>query len=344
MKRLKLLTVAALVLLMIGHTVIAQPNRDGAPVVQKRRSIAFVIGELTQEARLSWKREQRWPRQRESYAQQKGFGVDNASLVRVLSRRLQRDSALDAYIKWQVMSFAPDFSELKEQDYRRILAVVPKLASQPKPAPPPKPRGGGVGIGLGVQTSFVTDFTPVPGSSGGRPHLGVVGPGSGTNMGLRGALSPNDRYGPKPEDIARARLNEVERFAQAKSDIEANNFVVLAYRDALARELPDKDGVRLLFMLQDVTDRVKAGDPSFIPALERLVLATDAVAAGTPVPNNVRARLAHGVVQLAKLKTIVVTDVHSTTGGDVVAQKQYVNISRGVAQRMLENLSVGADP
>ena len=320
---------------LIASLLAAASSAVAAP---REVSIATVIRDLTKEARDAWRDAQQWPRDRESYAQQHAATVDNASLVRILTRRLQRDEPLDAYIKWQVMSFAPDFTDATEDDYRRMLAVVPDLISQPRPAPdPPRNQGADAGIAIGYQFAFVSDFQPVPGAAGGRPHLGVINGASGG--GIKGALSEDDAYGPKPEDIARAKVRQVERFEHNQRLTAAANLPILAYRDALARELPDAGGVRLLFLLQDATDRLKAGDPTYVKALDRLVLATDAVADGTPIPDDVRRRVIHGVSEMAKVKFIIVTNV-DLDAGEIVTSKQWVHIQKSVARRMLENLLI----
>jgi len=333
---IKSLKRAPLAMLSVTVLLIAWPT-TAAP---REVSIATVISNLTKEARESWRDAEQWPRQRENYAQQIGATVDNAALLRILTRRLQRDEPLDAYIKWQIMSFAPDFSSASEEDYRRMLAVVPDLIGQPRPAPPPQPKQANAGFANVHQFAFVSDFQPVPGAVGGRQRLGVINGAAGG--GIKGALSEDDAYGPKPEDIARAKVRQVERFEHNQRLTAAANQPIIAYRDTLVRELPDEGGVRLLFLLQDATERLKAGDPTYVKAIERLVFATDAIAAGTPIPDDVRERVIRGITQLAKVKFIIVTGI-DLDAGEIITHKQWVNMEPHVARRMLENLLIRAD-
>lgn len=309
-----------------------------------QRSIAPLIAELVREGRDGWKDQQAWPRQAESFAADKRVRVANDDLVRVLSRKLQRDPALDAYIKWQLMSFAPDFSQTDADEFRRIIAVTPDLLGQPRPAPPPQPREQQVGASFfsGRQIAFVTDSHPVPGTTASRPRLGVLNTGSG--VGLAGTLSKDDQYGPSPQDIARAKLAQVGEFQRVSKAINAANDAILKYRETLARELPDTGGVRLLYLMKDAADRVKAGDPSWLPAIERLVIASDAVAAGTPVPNDVRRHVIEQAKQLASVQLIIVTNVRAEPGGEVVADKQWVRVQHSVLRRIIENVAAGMTP
>lgn len=100
------------------------------------RNIQQVIEELKQEAVRALKKGNPWPRRRSNYAQQKNLSLSDQKVFEALSRRLARRPAVDAYIKWQLLSFAPDFTKLGRREIRSLLQGMPGFV----PRPTPKPR------------------------------------------------------------------------------------------------------------------------------------------------------------------------------------------------------------
>ncbi len=91
--------------------------------------IGEVVQALEKEARRSLRKSEKWPRSQPNYAKKEGVDVKNRALLQALERRLSRKAPLDGYIKWQLLSFKPDFSKL--DSYQGIVQGLPEFLSRP---------------------------------------------------------------------------------------------------------------------------------------------------------------------------------------------------------------------
>ena len=313
-----------------------KPPPEGPPPAERAlagaqpTTVIRVISDLTREAQASWKKDMTWPRAKSDYAQEKNVTLPSDEVLRILTRPLNRDPALEAYIKWQFMSFAPDFTKATAQDYRRLLAVMPDVIAQPKPAPPKPPeREASVG---GVQRAFVSDLVPVPGAVGARPKLSVVGSDLTQALGYE----KPDPYDPR--FIGQTAAYTDNKLQKVRQITDAANGPVFAYRYALARELPEENGARYLMMMQDLIDRVKAGDPSTAAAAAEFVKATLSIRDARPVPETVRQQLFNGVRVLAQLQTPVAIRVRAQQGV-LVSDQVLIAAPRELLAAMARNLA-----
>jgi len=264
----------------------------------KQAPLAVVITELRKEASRSWRADHRWPRVQSNFAAEKNWSLPNDQIVTALTRKLDENPAVDAYIKWQLLSFAPDFSKVPAQRLNHIVARAPKPLNQPEPSLSRSGSGQGMTLMMfGGQTNYVRDLDPVVGDGVAAldPKVGTLN--SGQSLGQRRAMM---------QHVA-ARANA--GLDSARATIDTANQPVHAYRDAVIERLPTDDGLRFAVMLKDVRDRLAAGDPTFADVLDRTAEAAKTLAADPTLTTKTRNTLVQWARTLGKMRTHVVQRV-----------------------------------
>jgi hypothetical protein len=118
----------------------AEPSRQGDSAgaresdrpEPKETGISVAVSVLRREVTDQRRRQpEGWPRSEANFAQDKNWTVPDEQVLRALQRRVHPNPAIDGYIKWQLLSFEPEMSELDENAARRIIASMPKLMSPP---------------------------------------------------------------------------------------------------------------------------------------------------------------------------------------------------------------------
>lgn len=281
------------------------------------------------------------------FAQRRNLTARSDDVARVILRRLNPDNAaIDSYVRWQMLSFGPKFEGVIDpKDMRNVLAMLPPFTAQPQYAPPavPEPQGPPASMTIVTQKTIVIGQKPVPGTNGSRPKLAVVT--SGVSMGSGGGAPP-----PAPVDVD-AVMAEIR--AKRGKMAETNGWVV-RFRDALLPLLPEENGVRITAMLQDVGDRLGAGDPSWEDAVSRLMAVCEALPkpGATTAPTtqpaglsmDLRRALAEQAKALGKISTPVVDGLKEKGNGEVGLEGFYVQFPPEQLNRMLLLLAGEAVP
>lgn len=328
----------ALVLaLALCVTTAAQPPRgrvtaaDSAAPEPKLTTLAVVISQLKREATKTWREREHWPRGIANFAQDKNWALPETDVVRGLTRRLHDEPAIDAYVKWQLLSFV---DELPAED----AAPIDKISAHaPQPLAQPVVREewfatsgpGRAYFVSGTQTSYVRGYRAVvaDGAVGLVPQIGVIS--SGAVLDAEGSTK-----------TYRSIISQVNRKLEAeRQKIELANRPILAYREALIRLVPD-DGARLAMAVQDVRDRLNAGDPGAEDAMLRLVQQTERLPSSLPA--RVRGKLARSVGELGKLRKPVVESIYLDDRGKIAANHHIVCVLPGDVETIIHRLQPNA--
>jgi hypothetical protein len=282
--------------------------------------ISQVLVALSREGREAWDKDKSWPTTKSDFAQRRKWKLTSDEVLVALSRRLNPEPAVDGYVKWQLLSFLPDFKAAAAEGeiMRGILTTMPRLTPQPEPQ---MPEATAPSLGMSVETMS----TPGPGAGQvqttvppGTSRLGVVS--SGTT--LRGGTSANTG-GVTPAMISAAAADH----SKARKAATAANVAPLRYRDALVAALPEEGGTRLAGMLKDTWDRIAAGDPTYSAAVDRVVAACQKLKPDSPIPATVRASLAEDAEKFRDLKTSVIESFQAPPAnarGNRIPSKGYV--------------------
>ncbi|QNN21273.1 hypothetical protein HED60_02980 [Planctomycetales bacterium ZRK34] len=284
------------------------------PVVEppKPAPLSVVISQLRKEAIAAWHRDRTWPRAESNFAPDQNWSLENDQVITALSRKLDANPAVDGYIKWQLLSFAPDISAASTDQVNRIVAQMPKPIDQPQPtvaagssANGRNNNGTGVSFSFfGRQGNYVRDLDPVVGDGVVMydPKVGTVNSGSTNDAETRASI-----------ERVLAIVND--KLAEARQTVDTANQPVHAYREALLARLPTDGGIRLAVMLKDVRDRLAAGDASYREALDRTAEASKTLAADPSITPRVRRTLVQWTQAVGKMRTSVVDAVKADRRG-----------------------------
>lgn len=287
---------------------------DPAVAPPKPAPLSVVLSELRKEAMTAWHRDHDWPRTESNFAAQRNWSLANQQVLTALTRKLDANPAVDAYIKWQLLSFAPDIAGAPTDQINRIVAQLPQPIDQPQPtvAAGSSANGrnnggasGGVSFSFfGRQGNFVRDLDPVVGDGVVMydPKVGTVNSGSTHDAEARASIQ-------RVVEIVNAKLD------QARQTVNTANRPVRAYREALLERLPTDGGIRFAVMLKDVRDRLVAGDDTYREALDRAAEASKTLAADPSITPPVRNTLKQWAGALGKMRTSVIEAVRANERG-----------------------------
>lgn len=127
MARLLIGLVGLLPLLLLSATARAQSAE--APKLSNLRDVVRLLGD---EANAASQDQWNWPRDEPTIADAVDFEPDARQLQRFFHRRLDRNGAIDGYIKWQLLSFKPDFAAMADRDYQQTLRNWPQVLQTPQ--------------------------------------------------------------------------------------------------------------------------------------------------------------------------------------------------------------------
>jgi hypothetical protein len=291
---MRLLTLWLWVLARLAAPLQAQSTAAPAETRQAPE-LWFVISALKQEGTDAWRKGEPWPRSAPDFAQDKGWTLPADAVVRGLTRRLDAEPAVDAYIRWQLLSFLDSFESLSTANLERIGNTAPKPLSQPVVREEwlAVSGPGQAFIAISRQTAYVRNVRPVVGTGavGLNPEIGIVQ--SGVVLEAEGSTKSYITV-----------IHEAnEKLESQRAKVNRANEAILRYRSDLLARMPDAGGMRLAMIIKDAADRVAAGDPSAAQAAEALA----PVAAQLPadVLPGVRKTLASWARRLAQMKTTV---------------------------------------
>lgn len=132
---------ATCVILALTGAVFAQ-NKDDAKGKDKpaassgtptKARINDVIRDIAKEAKDSLAETKDWPRKASDYAQKNNLEMDSDDVLTALGRNLDRSDAIDGYIKWQLLSFNPNFAEAAGREWSGIVRGLPQLTPRAQP-------------------------------------------------------------------------------------------------------------------------------------------------------------------------------------------------------------------
>ncbi len=300
------------------------------PTSAKLELISKVTRDIANEARRDWKKERAFRRYAD-YSSRVQFGLSNRQIIAALLKKQDNHPAVDAYIRWQLLSFAPDFSALREFEYKRLVATMPDLTHLP---PPPKPgnilkgeNGSGAYFFSGRQRAFLSDLVPVPGTGASNPRLSVINSGAGISAAT---FDPQ-----KAISVARDHTYD---YVKAKSTVEYLNGPAIHYRDALVRMLPAGAGVRLEAMFVDMKDRIYAGDPGYKTAAQEFFNEAQRTRNDKSIDARTRAKLVYQMRDLSRKRTAVVRKIQIDDAGNMREEHDVVAFPKKFVPPLIANL------
>ncbi len=255
-------------LLMTGATTVGaqEPKVPDAPAVPKEVSLAAVISLLRKEATQAWGGKEPWPRTEPDFAQSKGWSLPLEQVAKGLTGRLHPEPPVDAYIKWQLLSFVDDLEPLGAAGMDRVIRAMPR----PIPQPTAKLNEWLPKI---LREIAPVQTEPLPATPYVRPKVAVapftVGIGAQITTIAPGVTVT--QLGDVKEQVA-ARASQM--LEEERDETARRNLSILSYRSSLIGRMPPKDGLRLGLMIRDAAQRLDAGDPSLKDAVKSLVQAT----------------------------------------------------------------------
>lgn len=90
-----------------------------------------LVRQLADEARAALGPDAKFPpRDKPDVAASVDGTLSSPEVVRILQRKLDRDPLVDAYVKWQLLSFEPNLSGLSAREAMRVVDALPELPVQ----------------------------------------------------------------------------------------------------------------------------------------------------------------------------------------------------------------------
>ncbi len=103
------------------------------PVELKEAKIADVVRDLIEEGREAIKTSKKWPRTEPDFATKHNLKAEKDEVVAALSRRIDRNPALDGYVKWQLLSFLPKDPQFSSRDFGALVRGLPEFLTMAQP-------------------------------------------------------------------------------------------------------------------------------------------------------------------------------------------------------------------
>lgn len=302
-----------------GFNQLHEPPGRVKPVAKRPTGriplISTVIRDIATEARQGWAVEREWPHDMADHSTRtQEMALLNRQIIMSLMKRQDSHASVDGYIRWQLLSYAPDLSEARPPEIRAIIANLPPLTRLPVP---PKARnvldrnGGGAYFFSGVQKAFLSDLTPVAGARGYNPTLSVAGSGAGLS------------FETAEEVIQQSRAAAYDH-VQSRPLIERLNGPTVLYRDALMQLIPTEGGLRLEALFLDMKDRLEAGDPSYKDACQAFFNEAHRTQSDQMIPERTRANLMFQMRNLARKKTLVLQEIEIDRAGAMRVKREAV--------------------
>jgi hypothetical protein len=263
------------------------------------------VSELVREARAGWDIDRTWPREKADFADEQDLTMPGEVVVEALGRKLHNHPAVDAYIKWQLLSFDPNLSQLDQRQLRRVLRALPPIAAQPTPvveAPSRRHPRGRAFIAFGQQQAFVGDLAPFVGGNiiAYDPEVRVLT--TGTVLDVEGVVSADNRYVMMNIRTVSSQLVDLREFV-----VHANRGPI-GFRNELATRLPH-GAARVALRLQTARDLIVAGDPGHAAAVKAVVADARAVSRSDNLTPAARRALLNELNAVAELATAPVRQI-----------------------------------
>ena len=258
------------------------------------------------------------PRDEINFAEERNWAVTQEQLKRAFLRPMDQDPTIDAYIKWQMLGFKPDFASYSFEELNRLFSTMPEYWRQPEVLF----RQSAQGVTMTFQTrTGLRGPRPVVGNGaiGFDPTLSFVAGGSGVAGGISGTTIGESFNRNDVQLLAERRRTEVRRAnaqLQIQRDAVSNmNETVKLYRLALIERLPEEGGVKLRGKMRDVAGLIEAGDDEMDTAMDELLDMAEAQSGDPTVSPDMRAQLVAWARQLGTMGADVVQSLAYDGGG-----------------------------
>lgn len=299
------------------------PANDAAdPDADLRKAVEMLV----QEAARSWRESNDWPRTRPDFAQSTDIKLTNEQVLRAMAARIHENTMLDAYAKWQLLSYNPDVSQASLAGIELLINAMPGLLRTPEPSVAAAMAGGGDASGRQAITRAVgvnmgTDMT-----DGARQALGdrasQVNQGPSFGVGSSPPVAPGDRSA-----VAAGVQRQNQVVAEARQIVNRANMPANQYRQALMARLPSARGIRLAAMLRDVAARVDAADPAAEAAARRMVDLAQEQHKDDSIARDMRDRLRDEAKRIHAKPVVLVRELGIDNRGRVVPVTETIALS-----------------
>ncbi len=310
------------------------PGGRVKPVVKRPTGriplVSKVTNDISREARMGWAAERDWPHEEADHSSRQEVALLNRQIIQSLMKRQDNHPAVDGYVRWQLLSYAPDLSEARPQEIRSMIANLPSLTRLPVPPQPrnilrPGDHGGGAYFFSGVQRAFISDLRPVPGARGYNPTLSVVNVGTGLSFET-------------PEEVIEKSRGAAYDHVASRPVIEKLNVPTANYRTRLMELIPSEGGLKLEALFTDMKDRIEAGDPSYKDACQAFFNEAHAMRDDPSIPEKTRWMLIHQMKTLGAKKVLVLKDIKIDNAGNMSVAREAVAFPRQHLDTAIEYL------
>ena len=325
-------------LLAFVFATVAAASTDGEPRLSDPgwRELGQGVDELVGKATVAWRTSQRWPRGQlldlpDTYDQ----AIARELVGQALSLKWHKLAAVDGYVKLQLLNFEPDLEVMSPPAIGALVRAMPAFVPQPdvdlgaRQSDPLRRKSEGdlAYFVSGTQRVFISDLEPTPEGFGFNPTLSVLN--EGVVLAVRDAVVTAYR------DVRTEVRRRNRQLEEARELTARANAPTIAYRDALLNQLPRRRGMRFVALIEDLEDRIRAGDPSVPEATERIVAEGEHV---RDQPRRLRRQLASRVKEIYKLRTKVVDELRHMRGKRIGARYRTVKLSKQARSRLLAHL------
>ncbi len=145
---------------------------------------------------------------------------------------------------------------------------------------------------------------------------------------------------------ARQRAQQIfQQMQQQQLEVDRANLPAERYREALIDRLPDEGGIRLMARVQELEDRMRAGQSKkdVKQALSDLLSDTASLRTDPKLPMAVRRAVGRKLMRLGTIKTQVLENVAVTGNSQLHARFSKIEIGKKEMGEMLANLA-GKEP
>jgi hypothetical protein len=317
-RHIRLLLVATMIVLAaaavrgqidLSDPVDAGPDRPAVPEAQPDDyTLDDVIRAIQREGLAGMRADKAWPRKRSDFAKTHDLALPGEQVVVALGRKISKNPALDAYIKWQLLSFRPDLAAAGAEQRRDILRHLPGLINEPQPVVTNSRRDGSVGsrMGLGIavagQRAFIRDLNPVvaDGVVAFDPEIAVLN--TGAVLDVEGVVSHDRRHVTMTVRTAVSELIELRTF------VTQTNTAVAGLAAGLVRAMPEGEE-RLALMLQETEQRMVAGNAGYVQSMEQFLTEADRLKRSELISPRVRNALYAQIERMARISKRVVRKI-----------------------------------
>jgi len=291
--------------------------------------LSTVLLALRREGNKTWHREHKFAREQLDFAEERGWALDRAELIKALAKPQARNRGLDAYVRWQLLSFEPDLSGLAPSDYKVLIHAMPKITQRPGPAVVGRAPGAGSAFGGG--RAF--------GGGGADPTLSVAQ--EGAVLDAQAVVSHDRRYVTGNIRATNADIVEIRRVPVAAL---AEDEAAVRFRDDFIAMLPADNGVRLIARFEDVADRLNRGHPSLADAADVLAAEAEAAEEAASLPGPLREQLYGWARKLVDAKTPIYTERPIEGTLEAELEIDWVMLPEAALNRLLAALNPPGEP